>query len=438
MKALRVITNSERSAFSCERKWSYGYLEGLTAYDSAAPLRHGSIIHHALAAWYSAEGGLDLSDIVEAVIDPWIDKREEFLTRAGAERGGPEGRSWAEERFREDVEFAELSKVMLGGYFREYASDFDRWKIVAVEGEVARWITLGRKGLRDYAFVYKGERRRRRWAYGGAIDLVVEDREFGGLWAVEHKTTSLSDLADYGRRLIMDPQTRGYAWALRKPVPEISSPSLVGLPPMRGTILNVLRKKSPAVPGLLKSGATSKDSRIDTTREVFLSTLLERGHDPDDYADLLESLRGRSFYYRERFPFTEAELEDFGVDLYAFAERMKSAETYSSHPRQVQACQGPGRYRCEFHDLCLGDNPHAREEFTVKTLRHAELSGDLAEPWMGEARNVSAVHASEVEPLVEAFRSPASSLDAESVSDPFSLALENETINATDDPFADL
>lgn len=439
MKPLRVLTNSERSAFACEKRWAFGYVDGLTAYDSAAPLRLGSLVHTALAAWYRELGDLSIGDLREVVIAPWLEKREEWLGRLEPTLG-EEGAAWVALRFDEDVELAKLSEAMLAGYLRERATDFERWRIVAVEGQAARWVKGPTGGpLRDFFFRFKGKKHRRRWAYAGAIDLVVEDLEVGGLWEVEHKTTKSVDLVQFSRKLVLDPQTRGYVWILGDPIPEFSSPELLDLGgPIRGVILNSLRKKVPTVPALLKkTGKTSKDKRIDTTRDVFLATLLERGEEPDDYADLLESLRGRSFYHRERFPFTEREIADFELDLGQAADRMKHAEAQDFHPRQTEACQGPGRYRCEFHDLCLEDGDYARSDFSIKTIRHAELLDDLAEPWMGVARGADEPpKKSGADELAESFREQAT----QKGTDPFGSLLDTERGDAEDavDPFEGL
>ncbi len=41
-----------------------------------------------------------------------------------------------------------------------------------------------------------------------------------------------------------------------------------------------------------------------------------------------------------------------------------------------------------FESVCLEDGPLTRANYRVKVLRHEELEGELAEPWMGGIRGV--------------------------------------------------
>jgi hypothetical protein len=114
--------------------------------------------------------------------------------------------------------------------------------------------------------------------------------------------------------------------------------------------------------------------------------VLKAGLNPDDYADQLEMLRNKQFFARAEYRFTEAELEDFQADVTAFAERVRAASRQDFHPRQVSICMGFPAQHCPYSNICIEDGPIARRSFTTMEIRHAELTGELAEPWVRSQR----------------------------------------------------
>lgn len=380
---LRVLTNSERSSFACQRLWWFGYHEGLTQQLTPAPLRHGSLIHNGIAAWARAACKLTVPEIEQAVIEPWIEKR-----RAWSEQQSSEA---AEEAFREDLEFAELSRGILAGYLTEWAADAEEWEYVAVEAQVARWLEHpGTGGQIEDRPVIGGARRRRRWAYGGSVDRVGRRRSDGTWWLFETKTAKIASTGfdSYLRKLHFDPQIRGYGWALQQPIVSKVHPALAHPIQIEGVIYDVVRKSVPRKPDLLKSGKGVSRAACDTTRALYLSTLLEHGFNPDEYADQLEALEHARFFHRETYTFTEGDFIDFGRDAAHAALDVIRAEAATYHPRQVQVCRGGAGFGCPggFESICLEDGPMARASYRVMTIRHPELTGDLAEPWMGPQR----------------------------------------------------
>lgn len=367
----RVITNSERRTFACEKKWFFRYHAGLTTSATPAPLRYGSLWHECLAAWYRSQCKMSVAELMAAVVAPWREFREQWQREQAAHNDGIID-SEAED---EDAEMAVLIEGMLAGYLSEFARDDEHWEIVAVEAQAARKLTLNDK-IGDIE---------REWLYGGALDLIVRERATGDLWFVEHKTTSNSDLTKYLRKLHWDPQIRGYAWILRAPVKESDVESMR----VKGVIYNVARKKVPREPELLKNGKALSKAACDTTREVFLQAILRHGLNPDDYADQLEKLSGRAFFARERYVFTDPELDAFEADARAAALRIMRAEQEPmsvDHPRQVAVCTGPAASPCPYSNICIEDGPMARKSFQVMNIRHAELKNEFAEPYVASLR----------------------------------------------------
>lgn len=372
MTGLRVLTNSERGTFACQRRWRFKYLDGLTTKDSSAPLRQGSLGHECIAAWYLSGGTMTVGDITERVIDPWLERREEWCM----EHLPPEV---SHERIAEDIELANLTIGIVTGYIETWRCDFARYDIVLIEGQIAREVPgVGRGGtLTDMPLFEDGHRRKRKWVFGGAVDGLLRDKQTGLYWLLEHKHTTETDLEKYCRKLDWDPQSPGYGWALQNPHPaaDIKEPIKVA-----GVLYNVMRKKIPAIPKELKNGGTSK-AACDTTYDVFLQTLLQRGHNPDDFRDRLDGLRHRKFFHRQVHPFLEKDFDRFELELQHQAAAIKDASRHDHHHlRQFSVCTGFQGIRCEFEDICHEyDGDWHGHGFRIKNIRHEELTGDLAE-----------------------------------------------------------
>jgi hypothetical protein len=387
---VRPVTNSERSCFACERKWGFSYLDGLTSFDAAAPLRGGGLWHLCMAANYRSLGKLSPQELPMAiatqVIDPWLEQREHFVEQRFDDT------SLVLQRQAEDKELAQLFGMMFTGYARYWtAADIERFEVIAVEPEFARAIPhpfKPGKWIEDRP-VLKSQRRRRRWVFAGAVDLVVRDKLTGLIWIVEHKTTAERNLDAYARKLHWDPQVRGYAWALSNPIPELST---IKEPlEIAGVLYNVARKKAPAMPEPIKDGSRLSKAQTDTTVDVYKAAIMKHGFDVGDYEEMLRSLPGwEAFFSRDTYPLTERELRDFEVDLAHQALMMKERSQADYHPRQVQVCTGGVKaLGCDFSDICIEDGNIARARFRVKTIRHEELKGELADPTAAVERGLT-------------------------------------------------
>ncbi len=370
----RFITNSERGTFGCQRRWAFRYLDGLTT-DGSAALRLGGLWHLCLASWYRSLCTMTVADIAEHVIAPWEESRADWYSKHPND-----------EREEEDVGLVALTKGMLAGYLALYAHDAERWEVVAVEPQVARWLVhpVTGKPIRD-RIMHRGKLTHRRWGYAGAMDIVVRKRTDGTFWIVEHKTTKDSDLWQYMRKLDLEPQTKLYAWALADPIVNTCSPFTEPIQ-ISGVIYNAARSKLPSVPDVVKDGTRFSKSPCDTTRDVFLAEIERRGFDKAAYADVLDALAPRIFFHREEFAFTEAMIADFAADMHAHALQMVDAERAEVHPRQTSVCIGKHAFRCDYAAVCLTDGPFMRKAFNVSTVRHAELTGDFADEYVGALR----------------------------------------------------
>lgn len=388
MKPLpRIFTNSERGAFGCQRRWDLGYLAGLSPYRTPAPLKHGTLSHQMLGTWYMSKMGLTNFEVIERVAEPWLEARSAFADTL-AERGDWE----AAERVRvEDIQVAALASAMFMGYTARWLDvDMKHFDVIAVEPQMCRWLRRPQtdKPICDYVTI-KGKRRKRRWAYGGGVDLLLRDRRDDRVWAMEHKNTAERDLLLFLRKALdFSPQTRGYTWALQDPVPELSD---VGPIDVAGVIYNVLRKKVPSpVAPLKKTKKISRAKNIDTTADIYKSAIIHNGENIDTFKIEIARLERNLFFAREGVAFTGPEIADFERDMTELALQVIAASKPNAfHSRQFSMCQGATYGKCQFQDICLDDGDFARADFTVKGVRHVELRGDMAEPWVAQERGLT-------------------------------------------------
>lgn len=390
----RIVTNSERSAFGCQRRWWFSYIEGLDPWRTPAPLLHGSLVHQMLATWYRSNFGLTTAAILELVVEPWLEMRFARADAMEPNVGGIEK--------QKDLETSALATAMFLGYQNHWIGPDSKYlDVVAVEPQMARWLRHPDKGTPIYDFVKHGDkRRRRRWAYGGGVDLLFTDRRDERIWAMEHKNTSERDLLVFLRKALdFSPQTRGYAWALEDPIPEISDikdPVVVA-----GVVYNALRKKIPTPVKPLKSGKISRDKRIDTTADIYRAAIIANGENVDTFSSELARLKNNLFFAREGVTFSRNEIEDFERDMTESALQIRAASKLNVYqPRQFSMCQGGTYAKCPFQDLCLDDGEWARDDFGVKGIRHVELRGDMAEPWAAQERGLTLADADQAQSAV--------------------------------------
>lgn len=387
-RLLRVLTNSERTSSACGRRWWWRYHLGFSGFDSPAPLRQGSLIHRMLAAWYLSNMTMTAVDIARDVADVWMQERVAY---------GPKNlpADVVGERYVEDLQIRDQSVAIVAHYLLHWG-DHDRaaWEIVAVEASFARGIPHPKTGKSILHSVGGGPKKL--WVHGGQVDLLIRERATGLLWFVEHKSTTDDDFEGFFSKLHLDTQIRGYAWALQDPIDmgSLFTTSVINEPTeVAGVIYNAIRKVAPRQPKLLKPPkATTKNphpvspglskAAIDTTRDVYLTTILMHGFDPGEYADILADLEKKRFFARERYVITRRELEDWIVDHGRWAlETLERSKRPLDNPpsRQTSLCNEYHR-RCEYASLCIEDGLDARRSFRVRTVRHEELPGDLGEP----------------------------------------------------------
>lgn len=396
-QVLRVLTNSERATFACQKKWDYSYQQGLTEYDTPMPFLHGGLVHEMLAHWYRTQMTASIDEIATQVGEPWLERREaayEFM------------RCDVDEKRHEDHKLFDLSLGMVDGHEKEYGDhDREELEIIAVEAAVACQIAHPVSGRRlsdgfdipirmSDGSIGGYESVRRNYVYAGQVDLIYRRRSNNATGYMEHKTTVETDLQNFAyKKAMFDPQTRGYALAARKAIKKLSD-----IPPTKidEVTYNFLRKKLPREPKLLKptKAADKKANRspgvsraaIDTTPEIYEEFVRRHGFDVEQYRDFFERLNAQ-FFHRETFSIGDVELANLELDLYHWALQVREASKPTAHhPRQTAICTSTSAAKCPYRMMCMEDDPEGHLMFNVKQVRHEELPGDLAEPWVGEQR----------------------------------------------------
>lgn len=177
--------------------------------------------------------------------------------------------------------------------------------------------------------------------YVGRIDGIVKDIT-GGLWLLEHKTAAAVDTT----KLPLDEQVGSYIWAAQQ---------IYGVQ-LEGVIYNILRKRVPRQPEVLKNGHLSQNKSIDTTYEVYLKALtdhyaaLNKQVPIDDYRGILDHLqeKGNTFFVRERVRRNQYEIKNQGLRIYHEYVDMNRPDLVL-YPNPTKDCA----WDCDFRSVCM-------------------------------------------------------------------------------------
>lgn len=215
--------------------------------------------------------------------------------------------------------------------------------------------------------------------YVGRLDGLVMDSN-GHVWVIDHKF--MAALVD-PEMLLIDEQTAKYAWAANVCIENGWWPEVATGTTVRGCLYNVVRKKAPTIPKLLKNGSgLSQNKSIDTTEEVFKATILEHGFNPSDYLDILLQLRakGNKFFQLEKVERGEYELALVGERM-AFEYRdMAEAAAISRdimHPAMYPNPKMDCRWACAFKNICYMANYGGDAESLIKETMVPQERRDL-------------------------------------------------------------
>jgi hypothetical protein len=171
----------------------------------------------------------------------------------------------------------------------------------------------------------------------GIIDWVFEDEQ--GLWVADHKTVGQIPDAEVN---FTDAQTTMYFKAAQ----------LLGLDPL-GTVFNYIKTKTPEKPALLKNGSMSR-ANIDSDVLTYMTAVKNAGLDPKDYEDMVEKLRGKTFYKRQRIPRPDKLVEGLTADCITTMDIMDALDKHKqdTHYRCISKnCS----WDCEYAPICFAE-----------------------------------------------------------------------------------
>lgn len=291
-------------AKTCLRKHYFEYELGLRKIDTGSPLRMGSAFHLALET-ADAES---ISAAIAAVRDNY------------AEVPG-----WVEDYEGWDIERETVERLFMGHAWRWAEDEFE---VVATEQSF------------DLPLVNPDTNRpSSTWRLAGKIDRIVRLPN-GRLAVQEYKTTSesLDTASDYWRRLRLDQQISMYVLAARRLGHDVDTvvydvtrkPSIRPKKPVKADLASWPRYFDEEMSGDAPSRETAK---------MFGARLS---------ADIAE--RPDHYFARREIPRLEADLDEFGHELWQQAKQLREAQLHGRWFRNTQSCSKP--YRCSYFDIC--------------------------------------------------------------------------------------
>jgi hypothetical protein len=213
--------------------------------------------------------------------------------------------------------------------------------------------------------------------FKGRIDLVVEDKEYGGLWIRDAKWVSKIPGPD---ERYLSPQALMYAWAMRKLGYDI-----------RGFVYDYGCTKAPTWPSVLKRNSQYGSAGYLTTKPSLACdywTYLEaikaaHGEDWKFYAktvylEKLKELQARHalWFRRERLPVEGPRIKRALAEYITSVRDIEGMELTHTPRTYDWRC----KFSCEYHDICVGEfngldiEPMIKAKFTVQEERYGEDS----------------------------------------------------------------
>lgn len=321
IKGTKVIRVTERQAFkNCRRQHKLSYIDGLEPIQQDVDARaFGTLMHSCLAAYYIALGNNNNLNMKRAESEARLAFKSVF------------------QNIDNESELYQLGKGMLEGYFRYAEMADDKWlRIVAVEHQFTAKIPGTNVVL------------------SGTCDLLIQDRF--GFWICDHKT-----YRDFltPQQIEFDDQLTAYMWILQ--------PNGI---PVRGAIYNMLRKKIPTVPQLLKNGTMSRNKSIECDEATYTKALCDADLDTSEYQDMLVHFRNQppQFFNRVTLSRSERTVQSFAENLIHEAREMTSTTT-QRYPNFTRNCNF-----CDYEMLCRtmrdkGDVGLAKSLFRKKSQK---------------------------------------------------------------------
>lgn len=338
MKKYEVHISDVRAFKSCRRAWQWSSPLGknLEPDKPYAPFFMGRIVHTALELYYRSQGQMSLFSATDVACD--IERRKMELA----------GTLWDSE-----LEMMEEQTELIFNMMEHY----EVW-VTSKEQEKAPWSDNNLEFIdMETNFVVPlyspAGNKSTKVKLGGRFDGIVRKRDDSTLWLFETKTTR--SIMELQKTLAFDEQAGGYIYAAQQMMGE----------QIYGVIYNILRKKKPTMPRILKNGMLSKNKSIDTTMAYYWRAIQENHPDwerakmIEEYKDILATLRerGNLFFSRTVIRRTPKEIDELVRNLHTVSLEMTRGST-PMYP-------SPGWTNCtfcRFQAPCLAYNSGADYE----------------------------------------------------------------------------
>lgn len=333
-----IVSVTELSQFSqCRRRW---WLSRQHVTAIAGPkLWFGSAIHAGLEGYYKGGRTTEAAQLAYAA---WVNASYDELEKAY-------GSLWPDA----EIEYRGLVNIgsSMLSHYAVYDADAEyQFAPIAVEKRVY----LPIPGTKDHL--------------SARLDLLGREVHSGMVAVVDHKTSAGGHAQ--GRMLDLDEQLTGYSYtywrATRGKLPDF-------------VVYDVLKKKVPEAPRVLKNGELSRDKAQGTTFEMYLTAIREKGDDPthEYYKDVLDALkaRGWSDFFEREVSYRNLEqvtAYERRVKIVLAEMRRVIADPTLAYPNpQPILCNG-----CPFLAVCLQMEDGSDYEHTLKT---AYVPGNMYE-----------------------------------------------------------
>lgn len=322
MTTPEIHISDVRTFKSCRRKWMFssGLRRNLEPIVPYTPFFTGRAVHYCLQQMYRNHG--DATQLLPS-LDAFIAK---------------ETASWVQPLWDTELQMVEEQKELISGIFKHYIL----WRWVN-RADPRMWYDQNLSFVsleHSFNVALPGVKAR----LAGRFDGVVRDLH-GEYWVWENKTARSID--ELQKSLANDEQCGTYIYAARK---------LFNVP-IAGVIYNIMRKKVPTTPQILKNGYLSQNHSIDTSAEWYQSTVdltypdMSQQDKLDNFGPFIEELRldpKKRFFARMPVRRSAEEIDLLIHNLTATARDMLSKRLVEYPSPSVINCNW-----CLFREPCL-------------------------------------------------------------------------------------
>lgn len=353
----------------CREKYALRYVDGLVPAKTAKAPSFGTLFHLLMKhLWIHDRSGFSFTDVIDEWREPIIADAKRHAEQVQQQLGFTDDR--IVDTAIERCDNIQNECLPLFQFYRD-----DVW-----QSELGKYTPIFVERTFEVPLTTRDDKRHPVWRYSGKWDLVLWENATQKTIVRDYKTT-VRNPTDFAAISENDTQHIGYTYASlylathkQQQSDEPFWPERIR--PITDYELEIIRKKVPKEPPLLKRGGLSKAQNIDTTQELYMQAIKRHGLEPSDYQDVLDMLekRGPAFHFRHRLPVGRAELLRWAHETRVCLEDLRRIELHRelAYRADSMTCRQMYGRRCEYHSLCYGDADAARVDFIVRKP-HEEL-----------------------------------------------------------------